>query len=101
MLVEYGRDPGIAIVDDAANLGIDHLADVLRVVFLLADVATQEDHLVFAAERHRPETLAHPALLDHLADDGGGALDIVAAAGAHITEDDSLSGVTAYYNSLT
>jgi hypothetical protein len=49
----------------------------------------------------RPNAIAHPALLDHLADDGGSALDIVAGAGAHLTEDDSLSGVTAYYNSLT
>src|SRR5207237_2005754 len=45
---------------------------------------------LLATEGHGAESFAHAPLFDHLADDLGGTLDIVAATGAHLTVDHSL-----------
>ena len=87
--------PGVAAVDDGADLLVDLLGDLVGVVALLADLATEEDHLLALAEGERAELLAHAELGDHAPGQVGGLLDVVRGAGRGVAEDELLGGVAA------
>ncbi len=83
----------VRLVDDAADLFVDLLGDLLGIVALLGDLPAQEDELFLAPERARPEAFAHAPLRDHLPRDVRRALDIVLRAGGHFAEDQLLGHV--------
>src|SRR5579871_780848 len=60
---------------------VDLLRNLLRVVALLGDLASEEDQLLLAAKRPRAEPLAHAPLRDHVPRDLGRTGDIVGGAG--------------------
>src|SRR5260370_41612895 len=60
MLAEDRRRSRVALVEHAVDLVVDQLTDVLRVVLLSANVASQKDPLLFVTERHWAQAIAHP-----------------------------------------
>ena len=59
------------------------------------EVAAEEHLALRVTEAHRAERVAHAELGDHLAGDGGGAVDVVLGAGGGIGEDQLLGGAAA------
>src|SRR5689334_632840 len=86
MLAQNGYRASVSFVEDAANFLVDHFPNLFGVISLLADIAAQENHLLFASEGNRTESLAHPELGDHTPDDLGCTLDVVPRTGAHFAE---------------
>ena len=85
----------VRLEDDAADLVVDLERGALGVVGGLREVAAEEDLLFLLAEGQRAELLAHAPLADHLAGELGRALDVVAGAGGHVTEDELLGDAAA------
>ena len=85
--------PLVGAVDDRADLLVDRLGDVVRVVPLLADLAAEEHELVALPERERAEPVAHAVFGDHPACPVGRLLDVVRRAGGGVAEDQALGGV--------
>ena len=68
----------------------------LAVVLVRGDLAAQEHHFLFLAERERAEVLAHAELAHHAARQAGGAFDVVRGAGRQVVEDQVLRGAAAH-----
>src|SRR5215471_8817812 len=95
MLTDNRQRPRVRLVEQVPNFFVDNFADTLGVVALFADVAAEEDHLLFATERHWPETLAHPELRNHAPDDTCGTLDVSSGAGARFSKHEGFRRVAA------
>ncbi len=76
----------VALVDQAPHFQIDFDRGVFAVVAMLGNLAAQEDLLFFFAKCERAER-AHAPFAHHLAGEFGGALDVVAGAGAHLVQE--------------
>src|SRR6476661_9594397 len=85
----------IGLVDDGPDLFVDLLSDLIAVVALLADLATEEHELVTLPEGQRAELVAHAELGDHPTGEVGRLLDVVAGTGRRVTEDETLGDVAA------
>ena len=83
------------LLDDAADLVVDLLRDLVRVVGLGAHVATEEREVVVPAEHAWPELLGHPEAHDHLLRGRRHALEVVRRARRHLVEDELLRGAPA------
>ena len=81
-----------AFLDHAADLVVDLLRDLVRVVGLGAHVAPEERELVGAAEDARAELLGHPEAHDHLLRHRRDPLEVVRRAGRHLVEDELFRG---------
>src|SRR5215471_2697609 len=95
MLTDNRQRPRVRLVEQVPNLFVDHFADALGIVALFPDVAAEEDHLLFASERHWSQTLAHPELRDHAPHDACGTLDVSPGAGARFSKHEGFRRVAA------
>src|SRR5262245_35934929 len=82
--------PLVRLENDAPHLAVDLHGRALGVAYLLREVAAEEDLLLLLPERHRAALVAHAPLAHHLARQLGGALDVVARAGAELRQDQLL-----------
>src|SRR5579872_1988353 len=80
----------VAVVDDAADLLVDDGGHLLGVVPLLAEVAAEEDELLFVAHRDRAELLRHAPLRHHTPRKLRRLLDVVLRPGGDVLEHDLL-----------
>src|SRR5262245_57242397 len=80
----------VRLENDAPHLAVDLHGRALGVADLLREVAAEEDLLLLLPEGHRAELVAHAPLAHHLARQLGGALDVVARAGAELRQDQLL-----------
>src|SRR2546426_1551661 len=89
--------PGATVttIDDVVDFLVDLLGGLLGVVALLGDLPAQEDQLVAAAERERPEPFAHAVPHHHLARHVRGLLDVVRGAGRGVARGELLGGPAA------
>src|SRR6266545_3208606 len=93
MFLHDGLGARIAFVQQSVDLIVDRIASALGIIALLAYVAAKENHLLLAAERHRPQPLAHAPFLDHAPYKGRRARDVIARAGAQLAEHNGFSRV--------
>ena len=96
MLGEDGLRALVGGGEQGVDLRIDQLVDLLgEAGVLLAEALAQED-LVFGAQEHRAELVAHAVLSDHAAGDLGGLLDVAGRAGGDVAKDDGLGHASAH-----
>src|SRR5207342_2503286 len=87
--------PLVGRLDDAADLVVDLARDLLGVVGLVAEVATQEGLRRVAAEGARPELLGHAPAGDHPLGGVGRLVEVVLGAGRDLAEDELLGRAAA------
>src|SRR5204863_2599206 len=95
VLLEDDRGVLVRFFDDAPDLVVDLPRDLFRVVRLGAHLATEERHVVVAAEDAGAELLAHTEAHHHLFRGRRHLLEVVRRAGRHLVEDDLLGCATA------
>ena len=92
------RMPGLVVsgLDQATDLLVDNAGNRLRVVALMAHVATEEDLAAgVLAELDGTDPLTHAELRHHPPGQAGGLLDVVAGSGRRVMEDHLLRDPTA------
>src|SRR5215208_1872543 len=71
----------VGLLDDAADLVVDLARDLIRIVGLRGELASEERLPPVMAEDARPEALGHPEAHDHLLGRLGDLLEVVGCAG--------------------
>src|ERR1700691_4168750 len=74
----------LALLDDAANLVVDHLGGGVGDVLALGDGVAEEDLFLVLAVAQRAQLVAEAEFRDHAARQVGGAADVVGGAGGDL-----------------
>ncbi|GBD46607.1 hypothetical protein HRbin41_01435 [bacterium HR41] len=92
MLFQHLPRAAVCFLDDAPDLVVDLACDLVGVVGLGGELATEERLRVVVTEDARPELLGHPEAHHHLFGGVRDLLEVVGGAGGDLAEDELLGG---------